>query len=90
MADFHFTPPSRLWTNEQVAARLGRSKSWLQRNRRKLEATGFPQFDRQLRGTDCFAIERWLDERSGVATGHGVSNESLLQVRARAIANETE
>ncbi len=62
----HFVPEPRIWSEYQVACRLGRAETWLRDNRPNLEAAGFPQTDELLGGTDGDAVERWLDERAGL------------------------
>lgn len=59
-----FVPTPRILTDYQVAARLGRSESWLRDHRDKL--IGFPKRDDELGGTDGDAIEAWLDVRAGL------------------------
>ncbi len=65
-----FVPEPRLWSEYQVACRLGRAESWLRDNRPRLEAAGFPEIDDLLGGTDSDAIERWLDDRAGLPVGY--------------------
>lgn len=59
-----FTPEPRIWSDFQVATRLGRSEEWLRQHRDKL--LGFPPVDNELGGTDADAIEAWLDVRAGL------------------------
>ena len=61
-----FRPEPRIWTEFQLACRLGRSEGWLRQNRARLEAEGFPPLDSLLGGTDAAAVERWLDNRAGL------------------------
>ena len=63
----NFTPTPRVWSDFQVACRLGKSESWLATHRPRLEAEGFPQRDPLLGGTDADTVETWLDQRSGLA-----------------------
>ncbi len=65
----NFTPTPRMWSDFQVACRLGKSKSWLASNRARLDADGFPRRDPLLGGTDADAVETWLDRRSGITNG---------------------
>ena len=58
-------PEPRVWSEHQVACRFGRDESWLSDNRPTLEATGFPQIDDLLGGTEADAVNRWLDGRAG-------------------------
>ncbi|WP_404379554.1 hypothetical protein [Caenispirillum salinarum] len=58
-------PPSRFWTDEELASRLGKSPTWLRQNRRYLESQGMPRRD-ELFGYDSVAIEHWLDVRAGL------------------------
>ncbi len=64
-----FTPTPRVWSEFQVACRLGKCESWLATHRPRLEAEGFPPRDPLLGGTDADAVEAWLDRRSGIANG---------------------
>ena len=57
----------RIWNAYEVAARLGKCETWLRDHLRELVAEGFPPYDERLKGWDSTAIERWLDERSGIA-----------------------
>ena len=57
----------RMLSAPQVAAYLGRSGSWFLEHRRELEAAaGFPGPVAPLGLWDRHAIDRWLDERSGL------------------------
>ena len=58
-----FEPEPRVWSEHQVACRLGRDESWLSANRPRLEAVGLPAVDDLLGGTDADAIEKWFDDR---------------------------
>ncbi len=62
-----FEPEPRVWSEHQIACRFGRGESWLHDNRPRLEAAGFPEIDDLLGGTDGDAVNRWLDERAGLA-----------------------
>ncbi len=62
-----FEPEPRIWSEHQVACRFGRGESWLRDNRPRLEAAGLPEIDEILGGTDGDAVNRWLDERAGLA-----------------------
>ena len=62
-----FEPEPRIWSERQVACRFGRGESWLRDNRSRLEAAGLPEIDEVLGGTDGDAVNRWLDERAGLA-----------------------
>ncbi len=64
-----FIPTPRVWSDFQVACRIGKGLSWLTSNRDRLEAEGLPQRDPLLDGTDADAVEVWLDRRSGIANG---------------------
>ena len=64
-----FTPIPRVWSEFQLACRLGKSQPWLKSNRDRLEAEGFPQPDPLLGGTDADAVEAWMDRRSGIGNG---------------------
>ncbi len=64
-----FIPTPRVWSDFQVACRLGKSESWLGIHRPRLEAEGFPPRDPLLGGTDADAVEVWLNRRSGIANG---------------------
>ncbi len=64
-----FIPTPRVWSEFQVACRLGKTEPWLKSNRDRLEAEGLPQRDLLLGGTDADAIETWMDRRSGLANG---------------------
>ncbi len=55
----------RIWSEYQVARRLGGDESWLRDNRPRLEAAGFPQIDDLVGGTDGDAVNKWLDGRAG-------------------------
>ncbi len=59
-----FEPEPRVWSEHQVACRLGRDVSWLSDNRPQLEAAGFPAIDDLLGGTDADAVEKWVDDRA--------------------------
>ncbi len=69
-----FVPEPRIWSEYQVACRLGRAETWLRNNRSRLEAAGFPGIDDFLGGTDGDAIERWLDGRAGLAVPYEQGN----------------
>ncbi len=64
-----FIQTPRVWSEFQVACRLGKTEPWLKSNRDRLEAEGLPQRDLLLGGTDADAIETWMDRRSGLANG---------------------
>lgn len=55
-----------MWTEFQVACRLGCSVGWFSANYEKLRTKGFPQKDVDFDKWDADAIERWLDERAGL------------------------
>jgi hypothetical protein len=58
-------PDPRLWTEEQVAARLQIHVETLRRERGRLEGLGFPRRDPDLFSlTDAAAVEAWLDRRA--------------------------
>ncbi len=65
-----FIPTPRVFSDFQLATRLGKSESWLKINRDRLEAEGLPQRDTLLDGTDADAVETWLDRRSGLSTAN--------------------
>lgn len=80
-------PTSRFWTDEDLAARLGKSRNWLRQNRKLLEKQGMPQRD-ELFGYDSVAIEHWLDVRAGLREP-SVENEeqkALELIKARRCA----
>ncbi len=56
----------RMLSGPKVAAYLGRSATWFLQNRIGLEAAGFPGPVAPLGLWDRHAIDRWLDERSGL------------------------
>jgi hypothetical protein len=66
-----FTPTPRVWTEHQVACRLGHGESWLRAQRPELERQGFPRPDPLLGGTDADAVDLWLDRRSGIIDSSG-------------------
>mgnify|MGYP003655150724 FL=1 len=64
---FKPVPEPRGWTQAQVAARLGRSSSWLRKNKDALYRNGMPRPDPLLgNATDSKALEAWMDHRSGL------------------------
>ena len=79
-----FIPEPRIWSEYQVACRLGRAETWVRDNRPNLEATGFPQTDELLGGTDGDAVDHWLDTRSGM-TDASDSDDSELSRRLEAM-----
>lgn len=62
-----YMPLPRIGSEDQVAARLGHGTTWLRDNREKLEGEGCPHVDPLLGGTDLDAVDRWLDQRCGIA-----------------------
>ena len=58
-----FQPEPRIFTADQVAARLGKGTTWFHEHLRQLSAQGFPNRDPLLKGWDSKAIEIWLDKR---------------------------
>lgn len=54
-------------TEVQVAAILGRSRSWLLRHRPTLEREGFPRVDSLVRGTCWRDLNAWIARRRRVA-----------------------
>ena len=72
-----YLPEPRVYDEVQVAARLGKSVSWLHENRARLEALGFPRRDDFFGGRDADAIELWFDARAGIYTGDGGEHEWL-------------
>lgn len=81
-----FTPEPRVWTDFQVATRLGKSESWLSDRRAELEKLGFPKRDAVLGGTDANAIERWLDARAGLSSPPVDDGDGGLAGRLEAFA----
>lgn len=92
--DFHTedTAPGRklagrIWNLSQTAKYLGKSPAWLRRHKNKLEEEGFPKNDPDFGGRDSKAIIKFLDQRCGLDQ-KGRPQSDLLQMRAKAIANE--
>lgn len=73
-----FIPEPRIWSEHQVACRLGISQGTFRLRLPKLTEKGFPQPDDLLDGWDAAAIEYWLDRRSGLDTGTGFQREYWL------------
>ncbi|WP_133251487.1 helix-turn-helix transcriptional regulator [Zavarzinia aquatilis] len=74
----------RLMTAAEVAALLGHALGWFYRERRRLEAAGFPPEVRGLRNRwDRAAIEAWLDgqlpARQAPPAAHGDADPELAQ-----------
>ena len=56
----------RVLNTATLCAYLGRSESWLAEHRVELETQGFPQPVALIGGYDRIAVDRWLDQRSGL------------------------
>ena len=67
-----FTPTPRIWSNFQLACRLGKTEPGLATDRARLEAEGLPRIDPLLGGVDADAVETWLDRRSGIVVAGAV------------------
>ena len=74
-----YIPPPRILNATQVAARLGMSASNFHNKRAAYEAAGFPRYDDLLRGWDGNAIERWLDNRSGIDPSSSAPGDRLME-----------
>lgn len=77
-----FIPTARWWNSIQVAARLGRKDSWFNKYRAELEAQGFPKQDPLFKMWDSVAIERWIDQRSGISSHNFIASEEEQMLRA--------
>lgn len=76
-----FVPEPRGWSSYQVACRLGHGEAWFREHRPLLEAEGFPRFDELIAGWDSAAIERWLDQRSGLLAPHQGDDQWMEALR---------
>jgi hypothetical protein len=65
----------RIVNDAQLAAYLGKSVSWLQQNRMKLEQQGFPGRLPVVGGTDLNAVDAWIDGLGEQRTAGGGSAE---------------
>ena len=64
----------RIWTEEQVAWRLGMSVETMRRRMQELKRQGMPEPDPLfLDRWDINAIEHWLDVRAGLVTTAGAT-----------------
>ncbi len=72
-----FAPEPRILNGYQVACRLNKSEVWFGQKRRQLEQMGFPRQDEFLGGWDADAIERWIDERSGLFSSKSTLREEM-------------
>ncbi len=64
-----YVPRPRIWNAYQVACRLNKSEQWFRDNRERLELEhGFPPRDSAMDGWDSERIERFLDQRGGLAS----------------------
>ena len=76
-----------LLTSAQVAIKLGHRLAWFYRQRRALEARGFPRpVDGCGNRWDQLAIDRWLDQQGGAPAEP--SAEALLIARAAAMGGQ--
>lgn len=72
-ARMKFEPEPRIWTQEQVCARLNMSATTFSSRHRTWPH--FPRKINHLGGWDSVAVERWLDQQSSfVETGPGEDN----------------
>ena len=80
-----YVPTRRVLKKCDVLARLGWSPGKFKSKRPELEAAGFPMFDELLDGWDAPAMDRWHDERAGLAAennGHDPLMEALNDCQA--------
>ena len=70
-----FTPEPGFWNDTQIAARLGKSLTWLEKNRENLYRAGMPRPDPLIGGTDAEAFELWRRRRAGIIDQRGHSSE---------------
>lgn len=67
------TLPAGIWTIDDVAAALGRSPSWIYKNRQRLERAGFPKPLPRLTNKETLRwrqgeVEPWIEQaRLGIA-----------------------
>ncbi|MGO4125691.1 hypothetical protein AB4Z01_14915 [Inquilinus sp. YAF38] len=71
------TVTPRIWTEEQVAWRLGMSVETMRRRMAELKRQGMPEPDPLfLDRWDINAVEHWLDVRAGLAPVAGAAQAS--------------
>lgn len=56
------------WTDDDLARETGYSKAWIQKNRKALEADGFPKKDPLLNRYIAADVLAWFDNRRKVRT----------------------
>jgi hypothetical protein len=59
-------PESRFWNEKQAASRLGKSAAWFNSHFPHLRQHGFPNKDPLIGGFPKEAVERFIDNRSGI------------------------
>ncbi|KGM34683.1 hypothetical protein [Inquilinus limosus] len=75
----------RIWTEEQVAWRLGMSVETMRRRSQELKRQGMPEADPLFLGRwDIKAIEHWLDMRAGLVDAANINQPSEFE---RALQN---
>lgn len=70
---------SLTWTDDDFPEQVGWSKNWLQKNRRKLEADGFPKKDPLLKRYIAADVKAWLENRRQVREKELLSGDATTQ-----------
>jgi hypothetical protein len=76
----------RIVNDAQLAVYLGKSVSWLQQNRLRLEGQGLPRRLDVIGGNDLNAVDEWLDKIQQ-QPALGTSDPEIEKLWQRATAN---